>query len=1063
MVRADRQRRVLRGRAEVPRGFGRLAVAVDVQGVPAGVDAARRRRRLQLRGGAALGRGRIGVVGDVRRVPVAGCGRAVRDAVQTRAARTGHRAGRVARRHRAAGAVPAHQTRRLARRRGRVHRRRRVAGDHRRAPSRQPQQAADDAAAVHRARRPHRRHAGAADDAASEQADPVAGRDHAGVRHAQPRDRRAVHHAEQPLEAGCRVHEQVVDHVAVAVEDRPERIGAVADRRPAAAAVVVGVAGVAGRRAAGPRGTVAVGVEVQVRHQLVARADRRAAVHRTPHPCRVARKGGAVGGFVGRRRRAGAAQIPAHGVQLRQRRDLDQAVVVDVVVDGRAVVVHQAHAQEAVHGVVAAAVRHVRDRRRLAERIEVLQRLRGQRPPGGPVLPRERQRRGVHGHQLRVVDRDRHGDVGGRLHGQRHRVARRVQPVSARLVQHQRPGILPRRTRHDVHQHFAAIVVRHRRRHLADVAEYRHGVGDRNRFVVRVVVRQRPHGHRARRRPVGRGERQHALIAGRAAVDVHRHRRGGACHRQRHRVGRRLVEPHRVRAGVGARALVQRQRGAAQPQLEGRRHRHRRRRQRGGPHVRRRGDEKGQGLLEVEVRVVVGQRQRRLGVSRRHRRQRTDGEARHAGRQREVRRHDAARVGRVDQLDRQRGAVEVRFLQLRRVRRADDGARGVGAVHLVRRAVRDGRGAQGERRVLGAAEDADGAAVQRQRGGLDAQAVGVRVRRHDGVAEDQLRAAVAGRVRRLAGLGTDHERELRSAGHVHRLVEGDGGLDGLAHVVGVAQRRGVQRHGGDRGRAGLAVHLVLRGVGEGEAAEADVRSHGGVAVVVDLAAVQRQGALEDADAVGVEVAGLHDVAEAQPGRGYVAEQGHLLRLLANGQGQLRRAGDGHCAVEVDAQVDALAEPVGLVVGRGAAEEDLVDLRRREPGAVHLAVAAVCDGVGAEAEDGVPGALHQPDGAAVQRQRGRGDADAVRVDVRLHQLVAEHQRIGAGTGCVARLAGVRADAERQLGRAGDVHHAVERDRGLDGLATLVGVAGHRRVERDSLHFRIGLAGSIDVQQ
>ena len=394
-------------------------------------------------------------------------------------------------------------------------------------------------------------------------------------------------------------------------------------------------------------------------------------------------------------------------------------------------------------------------------------------------------------------------------------------------------------------------------------------------------------------------------------------------------------------------------------------------------------------------------------------------------------------------------------------RRGDGGgggdvrARGVGAVHLVRRGVREGERAESEDRVRGAVAHLDGAAVQRQGAAFDGDAVRVDVRRHHRVAEPQRCRAGAGGVVGLAGVGTDAERQLGGAGDVHGLVEGDGGLDGLAVVVGVAQRRGVERQRQDAGRAEAAVDLVLGGVGEGAAAQAHVRSHRGVAGVVDSAAVQRQGVPEDADAIGVQIAGLHQVAEAQPRRANVPEELHLAGCVADGQRQARRAGHRYLAVVIDGHVDPFVVLVGVVAGRGAAEVHLVHSRHGEPGAVHLAEAIVRDGVVAEAEDGVPGALPQPDGAAVQGQRGRRDADAVGVHVRLHQLVAEHQRIGAGAGGVAGLAGVRADHEGELGRADDVHHAVEGDRRLDGFAALVGVAEHRRTERDGLHCRSGL--------
>ena len=123
--------------------------------------------------------------------------------------------------------------------------------------------------------------------------------------------------------ARAAVDEQAGDGMAVAPQRRGEGpirrpVGPLADRRPARAAVPVGRIG---RRDL----SVVVSVKIQIRRQLVAAAP----VRRTSHARRRQGKGRRVGR---RRRRAVPIQVMAHGVQLGQRRDRDQAVVVPVVV-----------------------------------------------------------------------------------------------------------------------------------------------------------------------------------------------------------------------------------------------------------------------------------------------------------------------------------------------------------------------------------------------------------------------------------------------------------------------------------------------------------------------------------------------------------------------------------------------------------------------------------------------------------------------------------------------------------------------------------------------------------
>ena len=422
------ERRVLRVGAEVPRRFVRVAVAVHVQLVPAGEDARRRGGALQLRRGAAAAlRGDR----DAARLPIpvarrrrAGAGRQA-VLVLRLAAAAGHRAGGVAGDDRAH--VVADEAGGAAR--AAVRRRRRVAGDDGRTGVRRPHQAGDVGAARHRASRPggfdaapersrQRRHAAAGAAV------------HVGVRQAQ-RAHHAVrpHPREQRRPVAAAVDVQVVDGVAVAVEHRVERLladppqallvaggHAGADGIPAVAAVVPGVVRIAG--AVRVRGTVAVGVEVQVLRQLVAPASPGRAAH--------ARRGGREGGRVGAavaRGRAVAVQIPADGVQLRERRDLDQAVLVGVVVRVRPLGVGDAHAQARHGAAVAAAGGGVGDGDRFVHRVGIRGRGGGDRLRRAPVRRREGQRRAVHPHGARVGARHGHRGVRGRARREAHRVA----------------------------------------------------------------------------------------------------------------------------------------------------------------------------------------------------------------------------------------------------------------------------------------------------------------------------------------------------------------------------------------------------------------------------------------------------------------------------------------------------------------------------------------------------------------------------------------------------------------------------------------------------------------
>ena len=160
----------------------------------------------------------------------------------------------------------------------------------------------------------------------------AAGRRHGEVDQAQVRHAAAATQSIEHSPFAAAPHGQVGDRAVVAVEGG---VVLAADGRP----VGVGVAGV--DRA------VAVGVEVQVRGQLVAGAVavgvrvRVRAAHVLPG--RSPGEGRGVARLVARGRRAVAVEVPAQRVQLGQRVDLDQAVVVGVVVGARRLVVVHHH------------------------------------------------------------------------------------------------------------------------------------------------------------------------------------------------------------------------------------------------------------------------------------------------------------------------------------------------------------------------------------------------------------------------------------------------------------------------------------------------------------------------------------------------------------------------------------------------------------------------------------------------------------------------------------------------------------------------------------------------
>ena len=153
----------------------------------------------------------------------------------------------------------------------------------------------------------------------------------------------------------------------------------------------------------------------------------------------------------------------------------------------------------------------------------------------------------------------------------------------------------------------------------------------------------------------------------------------------------------------------------------------------------------------------------------------------------------------------------------------------------------------------------------------------------------------------------------------------------------------------------------------------------------DRAAVERQCACADADAVGVTVRGLHRVDEPQRARaalawGVIRLPGHR----TDRQRKLRRTRHVHWTVESHGDGDVLRQ----LERAGSHQIHAVHARCGLAAAVHLVVRRVGDGMGAEPEHGVRRAALLSDRPAVERQRAGADADAIRVRVRRLDFVGE---------------------------------------------------------------------------
>ena len=305
---------------------------------------------------------------------------------------------------------------------------------------------------------------------------------------------------------------------------------------------------------------------------------------------------------------------------------------------------------------------------------------------------------------------------------------------------------------------------------------------------------------------------------------------------------------------------------------------------------------------------------------------------------------------------------------------------------------------------------------------------------------------------RLPGERADRQRQLRRPRHRHGFIEEDPDPNRLAHAVGVAAlgagKESHLRH--DRGAVDTPVHLVACSVRDGLAAQ--IQRCGVAARILNRAAIQRQGVSRDADPVRVGVPGLCSIDELQPLPACIGWA--IVRLTgerADRQRQLRRAGHRDGFVEFHTNPDVLLSAVGVPTPGGGIQNYGAYGRGIIRAAVHLAVPIVGDGVRAEIQSGVV-AVGVPNRAAVQRQRVRGNADAVRIAVRCLDGISEDQgRTAASVRC---LAGVRPDRQRQLWRAGHGEGFIEPDPYEDSLVQPERVAALRSFEGDAAHRRRG---------
>ena len=198
-----------------------------------------------------------------------------------------------------------------------------------------------------------------------------------------------------------------------------------------------------------------------------------------------------------------------------------------------------------------------------------------------------------------------------------------------------------------------------------------------------------------------------------------------------------------------------------------------------------------------------------------------------------------------------------------------------------------------------AGEVRDRAAGEGVGGHADAVVVGIVGIDH--VDEVQHPRAAAARERGVAGRRAHRQCHRGRVGDQHGLVEHDGDLDTVAGVVGAGL--GDDRHAYNGGRHRVdGVPALLRDCREVEQRR---RSRG----IRDRAAGEGVGG--DADAVGVEVAVDHHIAEPQGVGAAAREVGGGAVAGADGQRERRFAADVDDLGELDYHVDRIAFPVGV--------------------------------------------------------------------------------------------------------------------------------------------------------
>ena len=375
------------------------------------------------------------------------------------------------------------------------------------------------------------------------------------------------------------------------------------------------------------------------------------------------------------------------------------------------------------------------------------------------------------------------------------------------------------------------------------------------------------------------------------------------------------------------------------------------------------------------------------------------------------------------------------------------------------------------------------ACIQRQRTHrsrfFDADAVGVVVAPLHGIAEFQPVGVwlgyIDGRlgpdalgVVGLPGIGSDIHCEARGSGHGDWLAEPDPGGNGLAQLVGLAQRgpRCDTNILDERRAVHPPVDLVLRqpygraqnsGQGVLPAHIADMRARG-----------HGQRVRRCVEAVGIHVGLLDDVAEVMVSSvdAHSAVCG-LAGVAPYEHPEGRGTGDAHGLAELHSNLDLFAAVVRVSARRLRSHMDASNRRSAADAPVHLVGGSVFYGV--EAERGncvVP--PRAADGRLIsQGERAGLYADAVRVHVgRLHG-VGEVQRVRALLDLVViRLPRIASYLERKLRRTlhGDILGNIRAERHSDDhtLAGGVGIALLRRAdERHSGHDR-ARAGDSHVE-